>query len=389
MKLVKILLCLFCMSISAKSFAQQDTSCNKIRKIYDGMYFMYFDSSNSKSTIIEFSDFLFLLEAPIIDLGGGAKELKDDIAGGEKILRTLKANFPNKPLKYFAHSHWHPHSISSVSPFLNNNVSLITTEENFKVIKTFADSNVISKNAEKIIFVPGDSLRIADSFNEVIIYRFDQKNFPSTPTKDYLYCYFPKYNCMHAACMYTKWMGEPVDGKQLLSGREENLYNFLKLRNIKPDFLIRLSHEKKEDNDMQPYEGLQNVNLNGIKSADIMDKYLSISSGVLKNTRDEIIRVAINKNIPTSIFNSCVYTELRKKEFERALDFAIIQAQVNPSDPNSWDTLGEVYYFLGEYAIAKNYLKHKKKMFPEVSTGGEEVWQKDLENFQKVWDKNK
>lgn len=389
MKILKLLFLFLILTVSHNLFSQDDTSVNKIKKVYDGMYFMYFDSSNSKSTIVEFKDFLVMLEAPVIDLGGGAKELKDDIAGGEKILRTIKKQFPDKPLKYLAHSHWHPHSISSVAPFLKNDVNIITTNENYAVLKTFVDSTLLQKYYANIVYVGGDSLVVEDVTNKVVIYRFEQKDFPSTPTKDYLYFYLPKYNCMHAACMYTKWFGEPVDGKPVLSGREENLYKFLKNRNLNPDYLIRLSHEKFEENDMQPYSGLADVNENGIKSADIMNGYLALSTDVLKNTRDEIIKNTVYKNIPASIFNSCVYSELRKKELERALQFAIIQSQLNPADPNSWDTLGEVYFVMGESKIAENYERQIKKMFPNFEGGGKSIWQKDLEDFQKLWEKLK
>jgi hypothetical protein len=389
MKIHKLFFIVIFFGLSQISFSQSDTSVNKIKKVYDGMYFMYFDSSNSKSTIVEFKDFLVMLEAPVIDLGGGAKELKDDIAGGEKIIRTLKKNFPDKLLKFLAHSHWHPHSISSVAPFLKENVNIITTNENYKVLKTFVDSTLLQKYYANIVYVGGDSLVVQDFTNKVVIYRFEQKDFPSTPTKDYLYFYLPKYNCMHAACMYTKWMGEPVDGKPLLSGREENLYKFLQNRNLNPDYLIRLTNEKYEENDMQPIGGLQNVNANGIKSVDIMNSYLALTTDVLKNTKDEIVIYAVNKNIPSSIFNSCAYSELRKKELERALQFAIIHSQVNPSDANSWDTLAEVYYFMGEYKIAENYEKQIKKMFPAFENGGKTVWEKDYEDYQKLWEKLK
>lgn len=348
---------------------------------------MYFDSSGSKSTIVEFRDFLVMLEVPIIDKGGGATELVDDIAGGEKVLLSLKNYFPGKPLRYIMHSHWHMHSISSITPFIKNGVSIISTRLNFDVLKKFMVPSFVENNMDKFIFVDEDSLVVNDLDNEIIAYRFEQKDYPSTPTKDYLYFYLPNYEYFHAACMYTKWMGEPVDGKQLLSGREENLYTFIKSKKIKPEFLIRLTNEGNEENDMQPFSGLRDVNISGIRTADILADCLKIDSVSLKQNRDEIVKEAIRKNIPSSIFNTCVYTELRKKQLGRALSYAIIQSMLNPSDANSWDTLGEVYYFMGETEMAMLYLKQKQKLFPQNTEGGEEVWQKDLEQHRKLWEK--
>ncbi len=383
----KILFLIVVSFVSTNLFSQSEI--NKIKKINDGLYFMYFDSSNSKSTIVEFKEYLVMLEVPIIDKGGGATQLVDDIKGGEKVMRTLKNYFPDKPLKYIMHSHWHMHSISSITPFINEGVSIISTRMNFDVLSKFMDSNVVARNMKNFIFVESDSLVISDGENEIIAYKFEQKDYPSTPTKDYLYFYIPKHNCMHAACMYTKWSGEPVDGKQVLSGREENLYNFITSKNINPEFLIRLTNEKAEPNDMQDFDNLSEVNKNGIKSADIMNRYLSLDAISLKQNRDEIVKEALLKKIPASIFNSCVYAELRKKELDRALSFAIIQTMINPSDANSWDTLGEVYYFMGETGIAKSYEKQKNKMFPSADGGGEEVWQKDLEQHKIIWEKLK
>jgi len=349
---------------------------------------MYFDSSASKSTIVEFNEYLVMIEVPIFDKGGGVTTLVDDIAGGEKVLRSLKNYFPDKPLKYILHSHWHLHSISSITPFVKANAQIVSTKQNFDVMSKFMDANSVETNKASFIFVEGDSLVIGDEQNKIIAYRFEQKDYPSTPTKDYLYFYIPKHNCMHAACMYTKWMGDPVDGKPVLSGREENLYAFIRAKNINPDFLIRLPNEKFEANDMQTYEGLITANNTGIKSSEILKHYLSLDALNLKEKRDEIVKEALLKKIPASIINTCVYSELRRKELERALSFAHIQALMNPSDANAWDTLGEVYYFMGEYEVAKSYLNQKKKMFPDNHEGGEEVWKKDLENHKQIWQKD-
>jgi len=80
-----------------------------------------------------------------------------------------------------------------------------------------------------------------------------------------------------------------------------------------------------------------------------------------------------------------VYSLLRKKELQKALSFARLQTLLNPADPNSWDTFGEVYYFMGETELAEYYEKQSKKIDPEYTTGGMEVWKKDLEDHQKIW----
>jgi hypothetical protein len=67
----------------------------------------------------------------------------------------------------------------------------------------------------------------------------------------------------------------------------------------------------------------------------------------LRLNRDSIVTSATFKGIPAGIFNFAVFRCLSEKEFDKALQFAWIQVQMNPSDANAWYTLGEVYYFMG------------------------------------------
>lgn len=358
---------------------------NKISDAGGGIYFMYFDSSNSKSTIVEFEDFIVLIEAPVKDQGGNATDMKDHSSGGEKILRTLDNYFPGKPLKYFLHSHWHPHSISTINPFLKAGVKVVSTELNYGVIRRFVDTAGIKNYRENLVFI-SDSLEISDNKNKIVVHRFTKKDFPNVPTEDYLFFNFPKQNIMHCGCMYNKWEGEPVDGREMLTGREEDLHKFLSVKGIKPEYLIRLSKEKKEVNDMQPISGLENVVSNGIKGSDIMKEFMAIELRSLDENPDAFLQDIIKRKIPSSIINSTVYSLLRKKELHKALSFARLQALLNPSDPNSWDTYGEVYYFLGETELAQYYEKQSKRIDPEYTAGGMEVWKKDLENHLKIWE---
>lgn len=387
---MKKILEIFCLSLVVLPFLiySQSGDINTIKESGNGIFFMYYDSSNSKSTIVEFEDFLALIEAPVLDQGGNARELKDHEHGGEKILRTLNAYFNNKPLKYFLYSHWHPHSVSTVNPFLRASVKIVSTQKNYDVIKKFIDTVTISSHSENFIFVT-DSLVIKDNKNSITAHRFTKQDFPNVPTDDYLFFYMPKQNVLHCACMYNKWEGEPVDGKEMLTGREEDLHRFLTTKGISPDYLIRLSKEKKEPNDMQPMHGLQNVVNNGIKGTDIMKGFMETDQKYLDEQQDIMLQDIIKKNIPPSIINSTVYSLLRKKELKKALSFARLQTLLNPSDPNSWDTFGEVYYFLGETQLAEYYEKQSKKIDPEYANGGMEVWKKDLEEHQKLWSETK
>lgn len=362
---------------------------NPIQKAADGLYFMYYDSSNAKSTIVEFADFIAMIEVPIKDEGGSATNLQDHSAGAETVIRSVEKYFPSKPLKYLIHSHWHPHSISSVKPFLEKGINLVSTKANFEKVREFVDSSTIIRYQRQLQFVEGDSLIIQDSKNKVVAYRFSRATFPNTPTPDYLYFYFPKYNFLHCGCMYNKWEGEPVEGKEILTGRMEDLNHFLASKNIQPSYFIRLNKERQEVNDMQPYANFKHIINNGVRASDIAKRYFSLDEKTLHDKRDSLVETIIRNHIPASIFNSGTYAALRIKALNKALQLAKIQVMVAPHDANVWDTLGEVYYFLGEYELAKAYQKQSQLISPDFTSGGENVWKKNLEEHQRLWANHK
>ncbi len=370
----------------------QPVDLNRIEKSKDRLYFMYYDSSNSKSTIVEYDDFVVLIEVPVKDEGGGATNMKDHIEGGVKAIRTIEKQFPGKPIKYVIHSHWHPHSISAVAPFLENGSKLITTMENFSIIKKYMDESVKEKYKANVIFAEADPLSAGDSLvidepgNKIVIHYLKKSEYSNLPTIDYLYCYLPNYNLLHCACMYNKWTGEPVEGKEMLTGREEDLHRFLKEKNIKPEHLIRLNNEKSAPGNMLPFSGLEDVVNNGIRASDILNRYTALSEQELKDRFDAIAEEIVNNNIPVSLMNTAAYQMIRSNDLGRALVFAKLQAMINPSDPNSWDTLGEIYYFMGKLESARRCSKEAKEIDPNFSQGGEKVWEEDLKEYQKIWE---
>jgi hypothetical protein len=339
---------------------------------------MYYENSKMKSTVVELADGLALLEVPICDEGGSAKNLRDHSEGGEKVLRTLEHHFPHKPLRYLLHSHWHPHSLSSVNPFLKKGVQIFTTKSNFDLIRPFADSVLLARNAGNIHVVTLDSLRLGDGSNSAVIYYFQQKDFPNAPTAEYLYFYLPRYRYFHCGCMYNKWEGDFFEGREIRTGREEDLYKFLEAKHLSPAALIRLNVDKAERNGVQAFSGLQNVVRNGISGREISQPYRALSDEILTQKTDSLALQAIRSGVPPQIFNSLAYYHLGENQLSRALAFARLQAAVNPSDPNAWDSLGEVYWFLGEKEVARHFGRQAQKISPDFKDGGEVAWEKNL-----------
>jgi tetratricopeptide (TPR) repeat protein len=321
------------------------------------------------------------------NIGGGATDLKDHVFGGKKALDAIRTYFPNKPLKYLLHSHWHPHSISSVRPFLENGVTLISTRTNFSKMSVFIDSATIARYQKQITFVDNDSLVIKDKFNSIVAYKFLKHEYKSTPAEEYLYFYFPKYYALHSGCMYNKWTGPPVDGREMYTEREQDLNKFITKKKIRVDKLVRISGDRQAPSAMMDAKDFKSIAESGITANEINEKYFALPTLTLILKQDSVAENVIKSNIPLSLINGNVYTCLREKDFERALAFAKLQVMITPTDPNAWDTLGEVNFIIGRKDLAINYYNQSVKIDPTFSAGGTAVWQNNLQEYQSVWDK--
>ncbi len=364
----------------------------KINKVEDGLYFMYFDSTSTKrhitkGTIVEFQDFIVLLEASISDHKTSKDSLIDHTAEGEKILLSLQKYFPGKPLKYVISSHWHPHSIGSVLPFISKGITLVTTKSNFERLSDFTDSGDYSQYYKNIKFVDADSLIIEDESNSITAYKISKDSYPSLPVNDFLFFHLPRYNYMHCSCMYQRFPTYLVDGREFDSPRVADVNKFLAAKHISPASLISIYQLWDSENGLIPGDTLKAVMQHGIAPKEIEDYLLNNISDDSGIKQDKFIKEIMARRIPKYMINRLIYKLLMQKELEKALALAKVQTMLTPSDPNVWDTLGETYYFLGEYDLAKKYGGMCLIINKEFTVGGEPAWKKDFEEFSKGWKK--
>jgi hypothetical protein len=252
-------------------------------------------------------------------------------------------------------------------------------------MKVFVDSTTLIKYNKQIQIVDQDSLVIKDKTNSIIAYRFQQSEYKSTPAKEYLYFYFPKYSALHSGCMYNKWPGDPVDGREILTDRQMDLNKFIAAKNLKVENFVRISGDKHIPLCLQKGEDFQHLMKTGITSSEINRIYFSTSTEILNEKQDSIADMILVKKIPVSMLNGNVYSCLRKKDLERAHAFAKLQALIAPADPNAWDTLGEVNFILGRQYFADNYHAQSMKLDPLFTSGGTEAWTKSLKEYETAW----
>jgi hypothetical protein len=361
-----------------------DGPVTAIRRVGEGLYVLYYEGSGGKSTVIEGDDALALIEVPVSDEGGGAKRLTEHREGGERALRALRRRFPGKPLKYLLTTHWHPHSASSLAPFVEQGAKVVTTRANFERLKAMLAPATLARAAEWVQFVDGDSREFGRGRGRVVAHRFKRSNYPSTPTDDYLYFYLPGHDALHVGCMYNKWEGPPVTGRELLTRREVDLHQFLLDRGLRPSRLIRVTREASEPTEALPAAGLDRVVREGVRASELAARYERLGAAEVRARRVALVREAAADGIPARVLNQIVDDDLKRRDLERALEFATLQALLAPDDPNAWDTLGQVHYFLGDLAVAKAYERAAKRIEPTF-VGGEPAWRAELEAHQREW----
>jgi hypothetical protein len=360
---------------------------NTLRRADDGLYFMDFEGSKSKGTVVEFETFVVLIEVPVADEGGGARRLDDHQADGEKVLRTLRLAFPGKPLRYVLSSHWHPHSLSALRPFLAAGTTVITTRANFDRLREMLGPNATgaAQAPDGLQFIDSERFEIRDARNAIVAHRFEKKDYPATPTDDYLFFHLPRYDALHCGCMYSKWTGPPVDGRPLLTAREEDLQAFIVRSGLQVRQLIRLNREPNGTDERLPYARLAEVAAHGIRSQELAERYRPLTLDALRTRRAELVARALAGGIPARTFNTLAYECAARNDLARAVEFATLQALIAPKDPNAWDSLGEMYYLAGEVDAARALEKTSREVDPEFKEGGEAAWKENLERFTKEW----
>lgn len=373
----RILFTLIVFITVSKTYSQ--TNINNIKKVNDNFYLMYIDSSNikhniSKSAIIEFNDFLVISELP---LAYSNSNLSDHILEGENVIATLKEYFHNKPIKYIVSSHWHPHSISAIEPFISKGATLITTKTNFEILKPIIDSSSYEKYGSNIKTMTEDSLVISDKSNKIVLYKVNNVDYTYLPTDEFIYTYLPKIKYFQTSCMYQRFPKSRIRGKELISGRVEDLNSFIKSHNLNVEKLLCTENYFDDYDGLISNDTLNSLMSSGIGMLEIEKELTEYDANFIKLNLDSLGKEFIEKPIPKSIFIRAIITLIKKNNLDKVLEISKLLAFINPSDASSWDALGESYYLLGESEIAKHYEKQSLRIDPNFKGGGESAWELD------------
>lgn len=351
----------------------------------EGLHALEIDSIRTRSLVVEFDSTLALVEVGLSSKGGGARTLTEDRASGEALLGLLRERFPGKPLEAVLHSHWHPHSLASAAPFLEAGVPLVTTRATFARTAQFVDTLLTASRPELLRFVE-DTLRIGRGLNEIVAHRLAKADYPSLPTADYLFFHLPGRALLQCGCMYSRREGE-VDGRPLLYPRTADLHRWIADEGLAVDGLVRLEYGAPGESAVLPGEELRRTAEEGVTLQELVAPWRALSTDSLRAGLGELAADALRRGLPGSLFNGLVFDAFAERDLERARQLALLQALVAPHDPNAWDTLGEVLWFLGDEEPARAYDRAARRLDPAFLRGGPEAWEKDHESLRARWAK--
>jgi hypothetical protein len=339
----------------------------------------------SQSTVIEYPNFLVVIELPMINEGGGkSTDLVQDIPKAERFLEYLKKDYNNKPVKYVLSSHWHLHSLSGITPFFNQGATLVAAKTNWAYsIKNGLFDKMDIKLFEKQIIQVSKDTTILNKTDFPISVLFLDESYTHKPTKDYLFFYMPKNKCIHASCMCA--MNE-IDFKQkpefIYNDRVTDLEKAIKSRNLEVENLFKLTAEF--DNDKQSYKVpvfnksyFEEFKQRGTPMEAVVKGFFNYELIFLQSNKDSILNNLVTKKISSQVINATVYECIKQKAYKKSVQWAQILNLYHIGEVNFIDTMGEAYYNAGELTLAQHISNRLTILNPKFT------------NQFKTWEQNK
>lgn len=339
----------------------------------------------SQSTIVEYENFLVVIELPMINAGGNrSTNLEQDIPRAEEFLRYLQKTY-RKPVHYILSSHWHLHSLSGITPFLHAGAKLISARSNwnYAVENGLMGKQDVNSIARQIFLVGKDTTLLSNTANPIQILFLDQ-TYTFKPTKDYLFFYLPKSKTLHASCMCAMTTVDFAARPAFTyNDRVSDLEKAITTRNIPVDHLIKLTAEfDPQLNQYRPpvftQDYFNEFRKRGTPLHEVVKKYSAYPYQFLSNARDSVLRNLVENKIPAAVLNSAVYDCIKRKEFQKAVAWAQILNLYQSGEANFIDTLGEAHCFAGNTDMARHYSNLLKQLDP-----------KNFPDALKNWEQNK
>ncbi len=205
-----------------------DTPSISVEKYTPNIYFLTLKHADTKSIVVEFTDFVFVAEAPL------------SIANGELILDEVKKLIPSKPIKYFAYGHFHNWYLGGVRPFVHEGCTILSSHQSQEYLRYIVNAphalnpDDLQKEPKTLQSqIINDSLTISDGLFEMKLYLIGKQ---SEHTSDYLVFYFPKEKLLFEGDLV--WINKEGELKKA-SKRQEALHKAINGLGIEVDTIVQ------------------------------------------------------------------------------------------------------------------------------------------------------
>jgi hypothetical protein len=343
--------------------------------------FIRMDSTHSsQTTVVQYKDFLVLIELPFIDHGGNkSTNLREDTLKATSLISYLNSNFGNKPVKYIFSSHWHLHSLSGISPFLKHGAKLVCTKANWN----YSIQNGLLNGMDKdrfnfqLIAINKDTTLLTNTPFPIRAIYLDS-TFKNKPTKDYLFFYLPKIKTLYASCMCAIEDIDVTTAKgYVVSDRLTDLNAVINSRHLMLENLIKLGREKQANGSylmpVYSYTYLKDFMANGKTLHVFIKSYTDLPLTTLRNAKDSILHETIKQNISPDVLNQAIYECIKTKYFDKAIQLAQLLNLYAPEQLNYIDSMGEAYFGADDLVAASYYDKLIMTANPGFE-GGMKAW---------------
>ncbi|WP_033960204.1 hypothetical protein [Psychroserpens jangbogonensis] len=347
------------------------------------------DTSSPHCTIIEYPEYLVLHEIPKIPVEKNKENsitTEDDKA--KPLITFIDSIYLNKPIKYILNSHHHSHSLSIITPFLENGAKLVTTKENIKTHnkKGLFGNKTSDSYSESIIQISSDTTLLAETKNPIDVLYLKKSDYNSIPTETYLFFNFPEQKLLATSCMvYLKDINEKYGYKGIVyNNRLIDVNKIITDKNLKVKNTLQLYKFTYDNGNRKPpifsISHLEKVLEHSWHRRKLSEHFQSMSYEELTTNKDNLLEYHIENSIYHIILNHAVYELIEKKDYPKAVLLAQILLLYEPDRIDYIDTLGEAHFNNGQINMAKYYneiIKESKSNTEEIGLVMWETNQKD------------
>ena len=200
-----------------------------VEEISENIHAVRFAQAESQSLIVEFDEFLVVIDVPFSS------------SNGEALLNEADKIAPGKPVRYYAFGHHHPWYIGGVRPFIHRGAQVISRPESLDYLRFIASASH-SMQPDTLHLDPqplrvemiDTMLTISDGAYEMKVIHIGMR---SAHTEDYLIFYFPQEKMVvHGDLVWMKREGPQSPA----SVRERGLYDAIREFGLEVETILQI-----------------------------------------------------------------------------------------------------------------------------------------------------